>query len=69
MYKQQQQTMDGDKSVSAACLPVVVTIFCTNTPAFCRQLTGKPPRLDEEEPRSGAEPAATWRGIMGADAD
>lgn len=52
-----------------SCLPVVVTIFCTNTPAFCRQLTLKPPRLDLEESRSWAEPADTWRGIMGTDPD
>lgn len=37
-------------------VPVVVTIFCTNTPAFCRQLTGKPPRLDPDEVSVGAEP-------------
>lgn len=50
-------------------LPVVVTIFCTNTPAFCRQLTLKPPRLDLEESRSWAEPADTWRGVVGTDPD
>lgn len=37
-------------------VPVVVTIFCTNTPAFCRQWTGNPPRLDASEVSLGAEP-------------
>lgn len=37
-------------------VPVVVTIFCTYTPAFCRQLTGNPPRLDAAEVSVGAEP-------------
>lgn len=37
-------------------VPVVVTIFCTNTPAFCRQLTENPPRLDAAEVSLGAEP-------------
>lgn len=51
------------------CLPVVVTILCTNTPAFCRQLTGKPPRLDPDELSLGAEPADACRGIMGTGVD
>lgn len=37
-------------------VPVVVTIFCTYTPAFCKQLTGNPPRLDAAEVSLGAEP-------------
>lgn len=45
-------------------MSVVVTIFCTNTPAFCRQLTGKPPRLHLEESLPGAELADAWRGII-----
>lgn len=48
-----------------SCLPVVVTIFCTDTPAFCRQLTGKPP----DESSMGAEPAEACRGIMGSGVD
>lgn len=48
---------------------MVVTIFCTNTPAFCRQLTGNPPRLDPEALLLGVEPADAWRGIMGTGVD
>lgn len=45
-------------------LPVVVTILCTYTPAFCRKLTGRLPA--ELEP---AMPMPTWRGIMGTGVD
>lgn len=48
-------------------LPVVVTIFWTKTPAFCRQLTGKPSRLDLEGSRFG--PADACRGIVGFGVD
>lgn len=47
----------------------MVTILCTNTPAFCRQLTGKPPRLDPDELSPGAGPVAACRGIMGTGVD
>lgn len=45
-------------------LPVVVTIRCTWTPAFCRELTGRPPEALEP-----AIPIATWRGIIGMGVD
>lgn len=44
--------------------PVVVTILCTWTPAFCRKLTGRLP--EELEP---AMPMPTCRGIMGIGVD
>lgn len=47
----------------------MVTIFWTNTPAFCRQLTGKPSRLDLEGSRFGPEPEDVCRGIMGIGVD
>lgn len=49
----------------AVQVPKLVTIFCTNTPAFCRQLTGNPPRLDPEPEES----EDAWRGIMGTGVD
>lgn len=45
-------------------LPVLVTIRCTCTPAFCRELTGRPPAALEP-----AIPMATWRGIIGMGVD
>lgn len=45
-------------------IPVVVTILCTETPAFCRVLTGRPPAKLEP-----AMPMPTWRGIMGMGVD
>lgn len=46
-----------------------MTIFWTNTPAFCRQLTGNPPRLDSDEPLPEEEPEDAWRGTMGTGVD
>lgn len=44
-------------------------IFCTNTPAFCKQLTGKPPRLDADESLEvGAGPTDAWPGTAGTGA-
>lgn len=68
--KTNKQKAGKNKSITCTVYPpVVVTILCTNTPAFCRQLTGKPPRLDPDDSLPGAEPADTCRGIMGTGVD
>lgn len=50
-------------------LPVDVMILCTKTPAFCRQLTGKPPRLGPDGPSLWPEPVDAFWGIMGTGVD
>lgn len=50
--REEKRTGRNRRTVS---VPVVMTIFCTNTPAFCRQLTGKPPRPAPDELSLGAE--------------
>lgn len=52
------------ESSTESVLPVLVTIRCTCTPAFCRELTGRPPAALEP-----AIPMATWRGIIGMGVD